>query len=80
MSRRDRVFPCSLDSNREYIQALQPNSKTVPPAIIIEVHLEGGGEAEILRGTNNNGTLLKVRAMIRERNLSLEQIVEPMML
>lgn len=43
----------NLGAAREYIQALQTSSKAVPPPIIIEVYLEDGGEAEILRGTNN---------------------------
>lgn len=38
---------------REYVEALQSNLKTAPPSIIIEVYLNDGGEAEILRGTNN---------------------------
>lgn len=36
-----------------YVQDLQSNPQAVPPTIIIEVYLEDGGEAEILRGTNN---------------------------
>lgn len=43
----------NLSVAEEYIQALQVNAKAVPPSIIIEVYLEDGGEAEILRGTNN---------------------------
>jgi energy-coupling factor transporter ATP-binding protein EcfA2 len=43
----------NLDATKEYVQALQSNAKAVPPTVIIEVYLDGGGEAEILRGTNN---------------------------
>lgn len=43
----------NLSATQEYAQALQTNSKAVPPTLIIEVYLEDGGEAEILRGTNN---------------------------
>lgn len=38
---------------KKYIHELQSNQKATPPTIIIEVYLEDGGEAEILRGTNN---------------------------
>lgn len=43
----------NLCATQEYIQALQSNSKAIPPEVIIDVYLEDGGEAEILRGTNN---------------------------
>lgn len=43
----------NLEATKEYIQALLSNTKAVPPKVIIEVYLEGGGEAEVLRGTNN---------------------------
>lgn len=43
----------NMGATQEYAQALQSNPKAVPPVVIIEVYLEDGGEAEILRGTNN---------------------------
>src|SRR3546814_497323 len=43
----------NLGATREYVRTLQSNSKAAPPTVIIEVYLEDGGEAEILRGTNN---------------------------
>lgn len=43
----------NLNATKEYVQALQSNPKAAPPTVIVEVYLEDGGEAEILRGTNN---------------------------
>lgn len=43
----------NLAATKEFTQELQFNPRAVPPAVIIEVYLEDGGEAEILRGTNN---------------------------
>jgi predicted ATPase len=43
----------NLAATQAYTQALQSSPKTVPPTVIIEVYLDDGGEAEILRGTNN---------------------------
>jgi len=43
----------NLDATAQYVQELQSNPRAIPPVIIIEVYLEDGGEAEILRGTNN---------------------------
>lgn len=40
-------------ATQEYVKELQSNSRAVPPAVIIEVYLDSGGEAEMLRGTNN---------------------------
>lgn len=43
----------NLSATKEYILALKSDRKAAPPTVIIEVYLEDGGEAEILRGTNN---------------------------
>lgn len=43
----------NLDATRTYIDELQSNPNAVPPTAIIEVYLADGGDAEILRGTNN---------------------------
>ncbi len=43
----------NLGATAQYVQELQSNPRAIPPVIIIEVYLEDGGEAEILRGTNN---------------------------
>lgn len=46
-------FYVNMASTQAYVQALREGRRAIPPEIIVEIYLEGGGEAEILRGTNN---------------------------
>jgi putative ATP-dependent endonuclease of the OLD family len=43
----------NTDATKEYIKDLAEGKQTLPPTLIIDIFLEPGEEAEILRGTNN---------------------------